>query len=110
MCLLFDSIPGTITLLDYDLYSRDHTVNVCMMILLFSVAMNATIRPFGPGVDPILFDQVSCNGSERRLLDCPNRVFVNCNHNQDAGVQCIPGKYNKPNDVPGFYGGIQFYK
>ena len=58
--------------------------------------MNATAISFGPGVDPILLDQVSCNGSEGRLLDCPNRdLGYYCNHNQDAGVQCIPGEYNR---------------
>ena len=60
--------------------------------------MNATARPFSPGIDPILLDQVSCNGGEGRLLDCPNSglqvVHYSCNHYQDAGVQCIPGEYN----------------
>lgn len=62
--------------------------------------MNGTARlyaAFGPGIDPIFFDQVSCIGNEERLFDCPNRGLEihSCNHYQDVAVDCRPaGKHN----------------
>ena len=43
----------------------------------------------------IVLDNVMCLGTESRLLDCPrNSQFIDCNHSEDAGVQCIlPGMY-----------------
>ncbi|MBI3785034.1 MAG: scavenger receptor cysteine-rich domain-containing protein [Deltaproteobacteria bacterium] len=45
---------------------------------------------FGPGVDPIWMDGMSCTGAEARLVDCPFDGFGNnnCAHTEDAGVVC----------------------
>ena len=56
---------------------------------------------FGQGIGPILLDNVTCNGTEERLLDCPNiGVGVhNCAHSDDAGVRC---QLNTPSKTPLF--------
>lgn len=48
---------------------------------------------FGQGRDPILLDDVNCRGTENSLLDCPHREIGlhNCNHREDAGVECLAG-------------------
>ena len=45
---------------------------------------------FGVGVGPIHLDNVDCTGSERKLIECPNNIFVRCTngHSEDAGVRC----------------------
>ena len=56
-----------------------------------SVVTARTGAAFGQGSGPIFLDDVSCSGSENRLLDCYHRGIDvhNCNHNEDAGVECI---------------------
>lgn len=45
---------------------------------------------YGGGRDPILLDDVECEGSESRLEDCAHRTWGehNCGHSEDAGVTC----------------------
>ena len=35
-------------------------------------------------------DDVTCSGSEGRLLDCPHDSSHNCRHLEDASVRCLP--------------------
>ena len=35
-----------------------------------------------------MFDDVACSGSEERLIDCPYTSLHNCDHSEDAGVEC----------------------
>lgn len=52
---------------------------------------NATARSsayFGQGSGPIHLDNVTCNGSESRLIDCSHISIHNCGHHKDAGVTC----------------------
>lgn len=57
----------------------------------FTVLYNAHFGSSPPSV-PILLDQLSCTGSEARLVDCRHSgvgvVSSFCNHNEDAGVRC----------------------
>ena len=52
---------------------------------------------FGQGTGRIFLRDVSCTGTESRLLSCdystPSNSFYSCRHNEDAGVRC-PGSYS----------------
>ena len=70
-----------------------------LLKLLFQIAgaqarLNAM---FGPGVGDIFLDDVMCDGSELRLLDCASRPLGvhNCLHANDAGVICQPASSRK---------------
>ena len=45
---------------------------------------------FGRGTGAILLDQLRCNGTETRLVDCPSNPLGihDCSHSEDAGVTC----------------------
>ena len=66
---------------------------------------------YGPGSGPILLDDVSCIGLELRLVDCAHPRFEvhNCNHNEDAGVVCLPGTWTKEN-VLAFTNNLLYYQ
>ena len=50
--------------------------------------------PFGQAQLPILLDDVSCTGSESRLVDCPyDSNTGDCSHSQDAGTRCHPSMF-----------------
>ena len=66
------------------------------MICLFAY-VGAVVYPnafFGQGSGVIVLDDLRCNGTETRLIDCPNDGLGrsdNCNgHADDAGVACQP--------------------
>ena len=55
---------------------------------------------FGRGTGHILLDDLLCNGSETRLIDCPRFSsqgigtydFCQNGHGEDAGVRCVDSK------------------
>lgn len=49
---------------------------------------------FGQGSGSIHIDDVSCTGTESRLIDCSyDSNTADCSHAQDAGVQCQPSTF-----------------
>lgn len=58
------------------------------------MANGALSTGYGVGIDPIIFDQVQCVGTEDSLFDCPNSGLGvhNCpaDHSLDAGAVCNP--------------------
>jgi len=48
---------------------------------------------FGQGSGPIQLDNVQCTGNETSLEECQRSLTHNCNHFEDAGVECI-GKFS----------------
>ena len=65
-----------------------------LFLLIISGAIPRSSAYFGEGSGPILLDQVECNGTETRLIDCGNIGIGNhdCSHFEDAGVTC-PGTF-----------------
>ena len=55
---------------------------------------------YGQGTGLVLLRQLSCTGTEIRLVDCPhggiNGSQSVCSHSEDAGVRCRPCKYTFP--------------
>ena len=65
--------------------------NVVCQQLNYSRAVSALGEAyFGEGSGPILYDEVTCNGTETSLTDCAhNGVGIHdCYHGEDVGVQC----------------------
>lgn len=56
----------------------------------------ATVLAIGsiPGSGQIWLDDVSCAGTETRLINCPSSDvgIHNCAHFEDVGISCQPGK------------------
>ena len=65
--------------------------------MLFSViivearAYRFTTSMFGRASGPIFLEKLACDGTESDILDCPQSVpgLHQCDHDQDAGVQCF---------------------
>ncbi|XP_029770156.1 soluble scavenger receptor cysteine-rich domain-containing protein SSC5D, partial [Terrapene carolina triunguis] len=53
---------------------------------------------FGRGSDRIWLDDVNCAGTEAALFDCRARPWGdnNCNHGEDAGVECSDSGISEP--------------
>ena len=53
--------------------------------------MVATTSGFTNGAGVVWLDNVACVGNESRLIDCPANPLGDhdCNHIEDAGVQCV---------------------
>ena len=43
---------------------------------------------------PVVVDYVRCQGSEQWMRDCVqfSHSFSECNHNDDVGLRCKPGR------------------
>ena len=67
--------------------------NLCNNVTCFLGSVALTTG-FTNGVGQIWLDDVQCNGTETRLIDCPARALGthNCGHTEDAGVRCLPCK------------------
>ncbi len=63
----------------------------CLRLCTCAGAVALSRAAFGPGTGQILLDDVSCSGTESRLVECVHSTTHNCGHNEDAGVRCLIG-------------------
>ena len=72
---------------------------VCRQLGFTGGALSAiTSAGFSRASGKIWMDNVDCGGNERRLKLCNHVGWGqhNCNHDEDAGVLCIPGNWKIP--------------
>ena len=91
--ICFNGTWGTIC--DDSWNNRDAEI-VCRQLGYNTNGAQALIRAsrFGQGTGPIYLDDVGCTGSEQMLTSCPRPNPIgehNCDHSEDAGVQCFAG-------------------
>ena len=69
---------------------------VCRMLGYASATAASCCSVYGSGVGQIWLRNVSCNGNEASLVDCPHGGWGgdNCHHGQDASVVCSTEKLN----------------
>ena len=83
----------TLTLPDTTIYFALSLHYYDIMYILGSIslldAVAYTNAHYGQGTGPILLDDVSCTGTESRLVSCPyDSNTADCSHLEDAGVRC----------------------
>jgi deleted-in-malignant-brain-tumors protein 1 len=83
-----------------DFWDRTDAQVVCGQLGLPTAgATTLTSSAVPPGTGNIWLDNVSCRGTETRLVDCVADLTHNCNHNDDAGVRCPGKQYKLPDNV-----------
>ena len=72
-----------------DGWSKTDGIVACQQLGYSFVRVNSAAF-FGEGTGPIWLDDLSCRGSEARLINCSHNGFGshNCDHSEDAGVVC----------------------
>ena len=62
-------------------------------IYTYTGATSRCCAGYGRGSGSIWLDDVQCDGTERRLLNCTSQALGthNCGHSEDAGVTCTTG-------------------
>ena len=60
------------------------------LIFFCTASVPVSRAVYGSGIGSIFLDDLLCEGTESSLLECPTRNdgLHNCNHSEDAGVQC----------------------
>ena len=88
-------IDGWGTVCNDEFDRNDHGANVACRQLGFSGGLWSSARRPGR-LGPILLDDVRCQGTESRLLDCPHVVLppesTECSHFEDVVVRCDTGE------------------
>ena len=91
----YNNIWGTVC---DDGWSRNDGIVACRQLGLSFVRVVSSAY-FGRGIGRIWLDDVTCTGSESRLVNCRHRGFGvhNCGHSEDAGVVCARRYFDKYN-------------
>ena len=67
-----------------------------MFPLTYTAVVTFINGHFGQGTGPILLDDLTCTGTESRLVDCAHDgigQYDSCTHADDAGVRCREREY-----------------
>ena len=59
-----------------------------MNIIIDIVSIKRASTAFGVGTGPIFLDNLACNSDDSNLLECPHNTLHQCQHSDEAGVQC----------------------
>ncbi|XP_043946454.1 galectin-3-binding protein-like isoform X2 [Protopterus annectens] len=84
-----------------DNWDKNDAFVVCLS-LGYAGAKNAYVgAAFGKGSGPILLDDVNCQGNESSLANCKHRGWGvhDCQHSEDAGVECLEPKSGIPSTL-----------
>ena len=90
--VFYEGVWGTVCDLQWEIADA---VVACQYLGYPGVFYATTGGNYGMGSGPIWMSGVQCNGGEWRLQDCAQPQpwgENNCDHTQDAGVVCVPGK------------------
>ena len=89
--MLYNGIWGTVCDDGWD--KRDADV-FCRELGFERAATAAHMAAYGKGKGKIWITDVRCKGDERSLTECVHGKWGenNCDHDEDAGVVCTPGK------------------
>lgn len=73
-----------------DFWDIDDAHVVCRQLGFLSAAAANLSAAYGQGSGPIWMDNVSCDGGEASIFDCPHPGWEieNCGHGEDASVVC----------------------
>ena len=85
--ICFNNVWGTVCDDSWDI--NDARV-VCRQLGFVDAVRSTRSASFGVGSGPIYLDNVVCTGNESRLQNCSHNGVGshNCNHFEDAGVEC----------------------
>ncbi|KAK3106698.1 hypothetical protein FSP39_025416 [Pinctada imbricata] len=79
-----------------DAWTKHDAMVTCRMLglpMIYPQAVPGGVFPSGHVSQSIGMDDVYCDGDESFLTDCKHSATENCNHSEDAGVICDPGKH-----------------
>ena len=95
----YDSQWGTVC--DDGWHFRDADV-ICKLLGYERASLIYNRAHFGEGTGPIWIDEIECPGSAASILECRHRGWGvhNCQHREDAGVQCKRIEPTKPSQMP----------
>lgn len=89
------------TVCDDGWHFRDADV-ICKALGYERASQIYTRAHFGQGSGPIWIDELECSSSATSILECRHRGWGvhNCQHREDAGVQCKRIEPTKPSEMP----------
>ena len=72
------------------LYNHYYNIIILTKIALIDMTLikDVSLFEFPPIKTPIFMENLDCESNEISLIECPHHVLHQCDHSQDAAVQC----------------------